>query len=450
MLASSVPIAAVDITAWGGADLQSHSNTNLMSYNIPTSRKDFKFDLFVINAENTLSLYKNGVSRVPLSGYRIGLWHWETNRVPDSHCVYANFFHEIWTPSSYVATAIQNAPCFPSDVKVSVLPYAYDSLPFMTDADLPHCHRAGFADLMTNVFASNEEVKAFLSHPEQKKVARASVADFLIEKKGEWVLEESRTIFLSVFDFNSDYNRKNIEEVIGAYKTAFFANDSPYGIKKVGLVLKSMNAKFHAEDFARLLVSITGVPNILIIDGVLPDDTLRQLKSVTDCFISLHRSEGWGLNVIEEMMSGRPVILSSYGGSEAYAKQVYDAAGVPELRIPVRMVNVSRPFGPYTRDMLWAQPDPGAAAFAMRQVQTFPQYYRNISSSVRLKLLDILSPFRTGQQMKHRLDQISYCACIVSNALHHEFCNDPSSRMESIDPRACLEDILGESAMSLA
>ena len=148
-------------------------------------------------------------------------------------------------------------------------------------------------------------------------------------------------------------------------------------------------------------------------------------------------------------MSGRPVILSSYGGSEAYAKQIYDAVGISELRIPVKMVNISRSFGPYTGDMFWAQPDHGAAVYAMRQVHMFTKYYRNMSSIVRLKLLGLLSPVKTGKLMKHRLDQISYCACILSNQNNIELCADFQRLVQNLDHISCINDLLGKSAVTV-
>jgi glycosyltransferase involved in cell wall biosynthesis len=33
-----------------------------------------------------------------------------------------------------------------------------------------------------------------------------------------------------------------------------------------------------------------------------------------DCYVSLHRSEGFGLTIAEAMLLGKPVIATRYGG----------------------------------------------------------------------------------------------------------------------------------------
>jgi hypothetical protein len=43
--------------------------------------------------------------------------------------------------------------------------------------------------------------------------------------------------------------------------------------------------------------------------------------SLSDAFLSLHGSEGWGLPVFEAMMLGKPVILTAYSGPMDYARR---------------------------------------------------------------------------------------------------------------------------------
>ena len=402
---NTTPISfnVIDITGWGGADYQTHKRFALDRL-LLSSRQNaaLRFDIFAVNAENTPSLYHvNGTSRVNLNGYRIGIWHWETSLIPERHCKYAQFFHEIWTPSSYVADILQSSPCFPVNVTILVMPYAYDNFPVAS-----RCSQSVAPDLISSEIMS---IRIFLSNPGEILFASLEPDDIIKSINRSWVQRDSKTIFLSVFDFNSDFERKNIIELVRAYHIAFHSDNNK--LAGVGFIIKSINAEYQMNDYSILTAAIKDVPFVLLIDGVFNDQYLQELRLMSSCFVSLHRSEGWGLNIIEELMLTKPVIVSAYGGSESYVKHAYDAAGVTELRIPFKLVNISRPFGPYTKNMLWAQPDRGAAVFAMRSFLLSQQYYLNRVAAVHRELARFLSPFSTGKKMKDRLDDLSTCVC---------------------------------------
>ena len=78
-------------------------------------------------------------------------------------------------------------------------------------------------------------------------------------------------------------------------------------------------------------------------DGILSTNLLFSLKRSADCYISLHRSEGWGLNLLESVMMGIPVIHTAFGGSEQFMRPLYEKI-LPEFRIPYQMINVTHQF----------------------------------------------------------------------------------------------------------
>ena len=43
-------------------------------------------------------------------------------------------------------------------------------------------------------------------------------------------------------------------------------------------------------------------------------DELAGLMRAADCYVSLHRSEGFGLGIAESMALGKPVIATHYSG----------------------------------------------------------------------------------------------------------------------------------------
>jgi glycosyltransferase involved in cell wall biosynthesis len=168
---------------------------------------------------------------------------------------------------------------------------------------------------------------------------------------------------------------------------------------------------YHDSDQLLLVNEISTLSNILYISGVFQSSELKKLKNSCDCFISLHRSEGWGLNILDSVLSGKPVIVSAFGGSEQYMLPLYEKHNLNELRIPISIVNITKPFGPYSTDMYWAEPNIEAAIYAMRQVYLKPSYYASRAAAVRSDALNILSPQETGLKMKRRLDDIYRCLC---------------------------------------
>eukprot|EP00602_Paraphysomonas_sp_CaronLab_P001227 CAMPEP_0185022540 /NCGR_PEP_ID=MMETSP1103-20130426/5243_1 /TAXON_ID=36769 /ORGANISM="Paraphysomonas bandaiensis, Strain Caron Lab Isolate" /LENGTH=298 /DNA_ID=CAMNT_0027554647 /DNA_START=777 /DNA_END=1673 /DNA_ORIENTATION=- len=222
----------------------------------------------------------------------------------------------------------------------------------------------------------------------------------------------SATLFLAIFDFNSDSNRKNIEGIIRAFRSVF--PNSGHSVE-VGLILKSSHASHQPGDYEHLKWVIENKEvddRVVMMDGVLPTHRLLDLKAAVDCYISLHRSEGWGLNILEGVLAGTPIISTAFGGSEQFMQPLYESRA-PELRIPYSLVNVSREFGPYTTDMLWADPDLGAAGHALRQVHLYLPHYRAMAAEAREHAVNLLSPMHTGEGMVSRLRLLQHCICAV-------------------------------------
>ena len=81
---------------------------------------------------------------------------------------------------------------------------------------------------------------------------------------------------------------------------------------------------------------------------------MQFLLSKAKCLISLHRSEGFGLNVLEAMSIGIPVISTGFGGTTDFTDGY-------EIQIPFDLVSTkeSRFSGSFYSeyDSYWAQPD---------------------------------------------------------------------------------------------
>ena len=79
------------------------------------------------------------------------------------------------------------------------------------------------------------------------------------------------------------------------------------------------------------------------------DEILRMIGEA-DCYVSLHRSEGFGYTMAEAMYYGVPVIASCYSGNLEYM--------TPEnsFLVPCSEVLVKAPDGPFQRGSVGASP----------------------------------------------------------------------------------------------
>ncbi len=55
--------------------------------------------------------------------------------------------------------------------------------------------------------------------------------------------------------------------------------------------------------------------DILIFEQYLDPEAKVALMAACDCYVSLHRSEGFGLTLAEAMALGKPVIATGYSGN---------------------------------------------------------------------------------------------------------------------------------------
>ena len=95
----------------------------------------------------------------------------------------------------------------------------------------------------------------------------------------------------------------------------------------------------------------------------LSDDEVRALHVRGDCFVSLCRSEGWGLGAFDAAVCGNPVVTTGYGGHVDFL------AGSPFLvRFDLLAVQDPAGYPSYAPDQRWAEPDVDDGAEMLRRV----------------------------------------------------------------------------------
>src|SRR5688572_793130 len=275
--------------------------------------------------------------------YNIGYWAWELPEFPDAWINYARYFDEIWTPSRFSAEAI-----------AAKLP-----LPVLT---MPHA--------------------ISFTRP---------TGDF----RRKYGLPAGKFLFLFLYDLNSYSERKNPAAVLEAFRRSGLAG------RGAALVVKVHNVPGNLADFARLQEAVNTVPGTTLITQTLTRTEIYELQSACDCFVSLHRSEGFGLAIAECMYLGKPVIATNWSGNTDFAREGNCC--------PVRydLVTLDRTHGPYTKGQTWASPDIDHAASWMRQLVENPALAGKIGAAARLSIEQELAPAVVGARYRHRLEAIA-------------------------------------------
>lgn len=105
-------------------------------------------------------------------------------------------------------------------------------------------------------------------------------------------------------------------------------------------------------------------PVVVIADESLSDGEILALHDAGDCFVSLTRTEGWGLGAFEAARLGKPVIMTGYGGQlDFLAPEQADLIDF-EL-VPVHEPTWAASYKPHDK---WAEPSVEQAAKRMRAV----------------------------------------------------------------------------------
>ena len=162
--------------------------------------------------------------------------------------------------------------------------------------------------------------------------------------------------FYFSFDYNSVFERKNPLGLVQAFSEAFAPEDG------ANLVIKTINTEQHPVDADALKRAIAARSDISVIDGYLAEDVRNRLLAECDCYVSLHRSEGFGLTMAEAMYLGKPTIATGYSGNLDFMSEENS------LLIPYTMREIGPNAVPYDPAGLWAEPDLAAAGVAMRRV----------------------------------------------------------------------------------
>ena len=209
--------------------------------------------------------------------------------------------------------------------------------------------------------------------------------------RGKLGWSDDETVFLFVFDLRSFVSRKNPEAVVRAFQQAF-----PLPSDRVRLVIKTQGGRDKPADLERLRDLCTD-HRIEIIDAEMPRNELITLIQSADCFVSLHRSEGFGRGPAEAMLLGKPVIVTDYSGTADFA-DASCALPVDYDLIPVRPGEY-----PGAEDQRWADPRIDSAAEKMRAIRDSASRVRSLGALARDRILALFAPDIVGAKIASHL-----------------------------------------------
>lgn len=341
-----IVIKAVEQSGLPFSTLTSNRNQSRKSHKHedlnPTQR--LPINIFVINADQMANWQEfpefREISKFPT----VGVWAWELEDFPDQFAEVFDGLEEVWTISEFARKAIQQQTKKP----VHVLP-----MPIT-------------------------------------RINSAEISD------RNPLLESTRgtPYFLAIFDFQSSMDRKNPLATIEAFKSAFKQDE---GVK---LVIKTINGNLWPKQMELLSKSILGYPNIQIFDQYLERSEVLGLMKNALAYVSLHRSEGYGLTLAESMELGTPVIATAYSGNMDFMNEKNS------LLVDYDLIEVRDSSGAYVVKSRWADPRIRSAAGHMRSIFEDLMFAKEIGLAGKNSAKNNFELSRTAQFIYKRVKSI--------------------------------------------
>ncbi|WP_341282425.1 glycosyltransferase family 4 protein [Paenibacillus sp. FSL H8-0537] len=309
-----------------------------------TEERSYNTNLFHMNADYMAPAKDHFGHSLFHNRYNIGYWHWELPDFPEEFVPAFKLVQEVWVSSRFVLdSVVQKSP-----IPVVIIPHGV-------------------------------EVET------SPKVTRESLG-----------LPEGRFLFTMMYDVQSYTNRKNPQAAVEAFRLAFPKNDPT-----VGLVLKVNNTNFRPEDMEALRQLAAEHNNIYIIDRIFSRVEVNSLLGVTDCFVSLHRAEGFGLGLAEAMYLGKPVIGTNWSGNTDFMNETNSCP------VNYELVQVGTDWGPYQGYQIWAEPDVHHAALYMQRLLQEPEWRAAIAAKGQHTIHTSYSPQAVGSMIRARLTELA-------------------------------------------
>lgn len=237
--------------------------------------------------------------------YRVARWVWETHQLPTSWSFAADIVHEVWAPSNFCGSVFARS----LNIPVRVVPYPV-------------------------------------------KAPKGTIRDI----RARFGIDETVFLGLTIMDIRSCPERKNPWAHVLAWQAAFGTNQRTILICKLKT---SKRTNLVVEELKDLIGSNH---NILVITEDLSDIDLASLQIACDVYLSLHRSEGFGLTIYEALLCGKITLATDWSANHDYGPLFPNYRGIRYRLVPYRDWTNHYESG----NFCWAQADIEHAASELR------------------------------------------------------------------------------------
>jgi glycosyltransferase involved in cell wall biosynthesis len=256
-----------------------------------------------------------GIAKVGLGNFtrtfNIGYWAWELEVIPDEWRRALRYMNAILVPSEFTRKAIARH----TDIPVIVVP-----------------------------------------HPVSEKPAASGTRE-------RFGIPEDAFLVSTIFSAGSSINRKNPEAVLAAFKA--FAASHP----NAHLLMKANGNPDRDEGLRNLIAKAGNIGNVRVVTDLMPSSHVNGIIAASDAYISLHRSEGFGLTVAEAILAGTPVISTNWSGTVDFC----DPDNVWNINFKLIPVVDDHPEFIGLGNAVWADADADHAATQLRDIAGNPE-----------------------------------------------------------------------------
>jgi glycosyltransferase involved in cell wall biosynthesis len=232
--------------------------------------------------------------------YNIGYWAWELEVIPEEWKRALRYMNAVLVPSEFTRAAISAH----TDKPVIVVP-----------------------------------------HPVAERQPATAI-------RAQFGIADDAFLVSSIFSAGSSINRKNPYAVLEAFRR--FSAGHP----GAALLMKASGNPATDPHLRALIASAAESGQVRVVTDNLPASVVNAIISQSDAYVSLHRSEGFGLTVAEAILAGTPVVSTAWSGTVDFCDPD-NTWGVGCRLIPV---SDSHPEFADLKDARWADADAGEAA----------------------------------------------------------------------------------------
>lgn len=249
----------------------------------------------------------------------IGYCTWETDRLPPDWVTAINSsVNEVWVPSTYNETCFKNSGVIRP---IRVVPHIFLNNPL----------------------------------PDRKQIRITDMSNAApIDLKDKFV-------FYTIGELNA---RKGINDLIKVFCETFTASDP------VCLFVKAHYKDYSPENVAKAesmlesyLKPYPNPPSVVCFTANMSNKAILALHSIGDCYVSLTKSEGFGLTIFDAFHYGKKIVTTGHGGHLDFLGSNYTGLVRYQLGEVKGMESAN-----YGSEQTWAYPDLDHAKELMKKV----------------------------------------------------------------------------------